>query len=598
MMTNFTDTLRISPMKLEFKRKIFNTNDAEFFFINTAYQDAYIQLIESIRQHRGLLVLTGEAGVGKTLLLRKLVNESPAKIKFVFCYSTHLDFDNLLAVISDQLGVIAHEGEFSNRLEALKEYLNNFFAQGIDVALLIDDAHHLNEDVLNSLLALSQLEFEEGHTLQTVLSGTPILEDILAKMQVFHPCLTSAVHIRLEPLTTADVAAFISRQVQNADGPAMDSLFPWPVIERINDYAAGIPRLINTLCERALLITQINGQATVLMATVDEAASELILQEKEMASSPVTDFISSETTRTGSAVHVARMERLLAQSEKLLGDETQSIMVRPLAMDESQGYAPTVTRWDGRQSGKKRSKLFNSTGLQVALLVLLALLAGLLGGTGSVYLYQRTTAEVKVPTPVSPPADMTTRMPTPIDKVEPLAIPGSAPTPPTTSPERPAKPVAMLEASAPKNPLESLPTPAAATGTNGPIARIESPPASPLSIAAKPDASLISSYMRNGDLLLARNDIASARLFYETAANAGSVEAMVAVGKTYDPILLNQLGIKGFRADPVKAAEWYLKAEKTNNPESSQRLEELRRWLSSSPALGESEASTLRQLLR
>jgi type II secretory pathway predicted ATPase ExeA len=600
-MTNFTDTLRISPMNLGFRRKIFNTADAEFFFINTAYLDAYIELLEGIRQHRGLLVLTSEAGIGKTLLLRKLVNEAPAKIKFVFCYSTNLDFNNLLAVISDQLGVMTQGREFSDRLEALKEYFSHCFAQGIDVALLIDDAHHLNEDVLNGLLALSHLEFEAGNTVQIVLSGTPVLEEILAKIQVFHSYLASAVRIRLEPLTTADVAAFISRQVQHADGPSMESLFPLPVIERISHYTGGIPRLINTLCERALLSTQIKGQVTVSIATVDEAASELILRDRTMTSSPVADFPSLEETRSGNTVQVARMEQLLAKSDSLLGEETQSILIGSLSADEPEEHSQAVMQqWDDRQFGKKRSKLFNSTGLQIVLLILMALLAGLLGGTGSVYLYQRTIAKVKPLTPAaSTPADITTSVPAPINKVEPPAMPGSAQAPLTTSPEMSTKPVAILEAGSPQKPLESSQAPKAVTETTHPVAKIELPPASPSTTAAKPlETSLISSYMSSGDLLLARGDIVSARLFYLEAANAGSVVGMMAVGKTYDPIILNQLGTKGFRADPVKAAEWYLKAKKAGDSESIERLEELKRWLSKSPALEEIEANNLRELLR
>jgi len=111
------------------------------------------------------------------------------------------------------------------------------------------------------------------------------------------------------------------------------------------------------------------------------------------------------------------------------------------------------------------------------------------------------------------------------------------------------------------------------------------------------EVSLISSYLINGNLWLQRGDIASARLFYQEAANTGSVQAMVAVGKTYDPIILNQLGIRGFRPDPVKAAEWYLRANKAGDSESTERLKELNRWLSDSPMLEESEANALRQLL-
>ncbi len=73
---------------------------------------------------------------------------------------------------------------------------------------------------------------------------------------------------------------------------------------------------------------------------------------------------------------------------------------------------------------------------------------------------------------------------------------------------------------------------------------------------------------------------------------------MTAVGKTYDPVILNQLGIRGFRADPLKAAEWYLKAEKAGDPETVERLEKLRDWLSDGSGLRETEANALRELLR
>ena len=109
---------------------------------------------------------------------------------------------------------------------------------------------------------------------------------------------------------------------------------------------------------------------------------------------------------------------------------------------------------------------------------------------------------------------------------------------------------------------------------------------------------LISSYMSSGDALLARGDVASARLFYEAAAAVGYAAAMTAVGKTYDPVTLKQLGIKGFRADPVQAAEWYLKAEKAGDPETAEHLEGLKRWVADAPMWKETELNDLRQLLR
>lgn len=168
---------------------------------------------------------------------------------------------------------------------------------------------------------------------------------------------------------------------------------------------------------------------------------------------------------------------------------------------------------------------------------------------------------------------------------------------PVNSQDSPAEP----EAGSSEKPLESLQTPPVVAKTTYPDEKIEVLPTSPAlsPVMMKPlDESVILSYMRNGDLLLGRGDVAAARLFYQEAASAGSVEAMVAVGKTYDPVILDQLEIKGFHPDPVKAAEWYLQAkDKAADPQSIERLEALRNWLSNSSVLGESEMSNLKRLL-
>ena len=278
-MSNFTAALQPNAAEFNLHRRAFSSTEAEFF-PNTGYLDAYIRLLDGICQHHGLLVLTGEAGTGKTLLLRKLIHEAPATIKFVFCYSTNLDFDNLLTIICDQLQIITHGWECPPKLKALKEYLNTCFEQGINVALLIDEAHHLGKDVLSQLLTLTQLGPKEGHILQIVLSGVPVLEEILVQQQALHPNIANAVHVRLEPLNEADVTAFIYRQLQSAGGPPPKNLLSVPVINGIVRYTGSIPRLINMLCERALWLAQLNGQSTVSTEIIDEAASELMLQER------------------------------------------------------------------------------------------------------------------------------------------------------------------------------------------------------------------------------------------------------------------------------------------------------------------------------
>ena len=556
-MKNFADSLQNNSMDNHLRSKIFNTTETDLFFINTAYFYAYLQLFEGIRDHSGLLVLTSEAGVGKTLLLHKLENESSEKIKLAICHSTNLDFNDLIEITNDQLGIFNDEIELSEKIKALKEYLKQCATQKTDVALLIDDAHHLSEQVLSSLLTLSYSEFEKGHLLQIVLSGTPVLEEILYRIPIFHAYLPSSVHIRLEPLAPVDVAAFISLQAQRTDDPAVDSLSSPQVVERIVDYTGGIPRLIESLCKRALLIAQINGQTTVSIAIIDEAASELMLKDEKSTPPPDAPPVLLETTQSDTVVQImtrtpppAQEQTPLIEKEIYLS-ETRSLAVKPV-----EEHSSTRRRWNDLQTTEDRRYPSRSTRPQVALLVFLALFAGLLGGAASIYLHPFLSAPTPMATRMEPP---TPAPPQPPTKIEPAPI--------EVAPS-------VVDNAEIKPPLES----------------------SPQSILS--ERLSIADYMRNGHLLLTRGDIVSARLFYEEAANSGSAAAMTAVGKTYDPVVLGQLGIKGFQADPVKAAEWYLKAGKAGDPEHTERLDGLRRWLSNAPSLGEIEATTLQQLLR
>jgi type II secretory pathway predicted ATPase ExeA len=290
-MTDLTDTFK--PGNAGFRSKPFSGAEAEFFFTNTNHLDAYIQLLQGLRQQKHLTVLTGEAGTGKTLLLRKLVREAPAQVQCVFCYSTNLDFNELLTVISDQLGLATQELDQSAKLEAFKEYVHTCLVQQKAVALIIDDAHNLRGEVLDRLLTLTQSDPPEGCPVQLVLSGMPGLEDILAQRRATYSPEVKAVHIHLDRLADTDVGTFIRRRVQSAGDPQAETLFSTPVVECIAHYAHGIPRLINKLCDRTLLVAHLNGQSTLSTALVDEAASQLLLQQPANLGALETAFLPS-----------------------------------------------------------------------------------------------------------------------------------------------------------------------------------------------------------------------------------------------------------------------------------------------------------------
>lgn len=601
-----------------FHRKPFSNTDTEFFFTNTGYLDAYVRLLDGVRQHCGLLILTGEAGTGKTLLLRKLAQEAPAQIKFVSCYSTNLDFDNLLAVICDQLGIIGHGRERMQKLKALKDYLHTYSEQGVEVALLIDEAHHLNSDTLSRLLTLARLRIGEQAVLQVVLSGAPVLEEMLAQQRTLHAPLANAVHVRLEPLTAHDVGGFVHRQLQSAGGAPPETLFPAPVIERIAGYSKGIPRLINMLCERALLLAQLNNQTTISTALIDEAAEGLMLLQPEPAQ-PQAKVSPIDATRSANNGSVLKsLEQMLVRTGDISLERVEpSLSKTVLAPDIEE--MPTLSTPADASRGDEQHGLSGAR-LQV---MSLALLAGLLGGAGGaylLYLYQaadkeQLSSKVVAANPEAAQARTTPAVPTGIE-AKPAPVPAASPTAATATPAvpaavpdgtaAPARPEVTATASLPPAGTEAAPArpqvdsspvaPTPPTALSAPsLAKQEPPIAAPPPAAtgpspmlAKPPASAVApaeksvsvtAYMNNGDLLLTRGDVASARLFYEAAANSGSAAAMTAIGRTYDPLELSRLGIRGFRADPAKAADWYLKAKEQGDPEAAGQISRLQRWL-------------------
>jgi len=383
-------------------RRPFNNNDTDFFFANTGYREAYARLLEGVRQHRGLLILTGAAGTGKTLLLRKLAQEAPAQIKFVSYYSAHLDFDDLLAVICDQLGIIGHGRERMHKLKILKEHLHGYAEQGMEVALLIDEAHLLSGDTLSRLLTLSRLRIREKPLLQLVLSGAPMLEEMLAQWQPLHAPLAKAVRVRLEPLSASDVAEFIYRQLQDAGERAPETLFQAAVVERIAGYTKGIPRLINMLCERALLLAQLDGQTTLSAALIDEAAEGLML----LAAAPVATQVSSAAVATVPSANDTLEQAEVSASETLLPEVVKEPPPVAHGLDTRHGSKP---------QGRSHSRLE---------IVLLALLAGLIGGAGGAYLvYLYTTAREPASTTVVTAMPAQVRPPQETVGVEPPSVP-------------------------------------------------------------------------------------------------------------------------------------------------------------------------------
>jgi general secretion pathway protein A len=258
-----------------FREKPFGvTPDPRFFYTNPCYQEAYASLLYGIRERRGFIVLTGEVGTGKTTLLRRLMQQIESNVRFVFFYNTTLSFEELLDFMCEELGLPIKEAGRHHKIHALNQLLMDQLARAGTVALLIDEAQNLGEEVLEHLRLLSNFETTAEKLLQVVLVGQPELESKLSQPELRQLKQRIAVQCRLERLDDKEVGPFINYRL-NVVGFKRRQLFTPDAVQEIAYYSKGYPRLINILCDNALLIAYATSQKSVTGEIIEEAANDL-----------------------------------------------------------------------------------------------------------------------------------------------------------------------------------------------------------------------------------------------------------------------------------------------------------------------------------
>ncbi|HEX2228916.1 MAG TPA: AAA family ATPase [Candidatus Binatia bacterium] len=252
------------------------TPDAQFFYTNATYEEAYANLLYGIRERKGFMMLTGEVGTGKTTILRRLMEELDASVPFAFFYNTTLTFAELLAFICEELDLKADGNGQLAKIQALNKFLINQLEKGSTAVLFVDEAQNLREDVFENLRLLSNLETSREKLLQIILAGQPELELKLRQPELRQLKQRMFSHSRLGPLNEEQVGAFIEYRLK-AVGQARNDLFPRDTVREIANYSRGIPRLVNIICDNALLIAYAGSKKKVSSEIIREVARDLQL---------------------------------------------------------------------------------------------------------------------------------------------------------------------------------------------------------------------------------------------------------------------------------------------------------------------------------
>jgi len=254
--------------------------DPFFFFATPRHNEALAALYHGVRGHKGFAVLTGDVGTGKTLLLRCLLEQLTRSddVAYAYVFNGRLSPCEFLQYVASDFGLPVAGKNKSEILSDLSKYVVARGSGKLTTVLIVDEAHHLSVDILEEIRLLTNLETVHGKLLQILLVGQPELDEKLDSFELRQLKQRIAHRAQLVPLNPGETAGYIKRRLQLAGAELnADTLFPQDTLQTIFRYSRGIPRLINTICENALITAYARQLSSVTPEIVEDVAADLRL---------------------------------------------------------------------------------------------------------------------------------------------------------------------------------------------------------------------------------------------------------------------------------------------------------------------------------
>ena len=226
--------------------------DPRFLYMAPGHFEAFSAMLAGIKERKGITVITGEVGVGKTTLIHAVLQDLDEKIKTAFVFFTKFPFPQLLRNILLDLGLPAREADTYGLLQDFYQYLSERLAQNDTVAIIVDEAQNLEVEVLKDLLRLTTRSGPSSAILQLVLVGQPEFEAKLDSEKLRDLREKTALRRRIRNLDMEESKTYIDYRLKVVGGRSA-GLFEPDAVERICSFAGGIPRVINMVCDAALL---------------------------------------------------------------------------------------------------------------------------------------------------------------------------------------------------------------------------------------------------------------------------------------------------------------------------------------------------------
>jgi general secretion pathway protein A len=258
-----------------FREAPFNiTPDPRFLFFSDKHREAFNHVLFGIRERKGFIQITGEVGAGKTTVCRAILSELGPSCKTALILNPLMTATQMMRTILLELGLEPRRLDRSAYLEILNRFLLEQAEAGNDVVLLIDEAQDLEPELLEQVRLLSNLETDQRKLLQIVLIGQPELREKLDQRGLRQLRQRITVRYHLKPLNRFETERYIHHRLRVAGADGRPSFSPW-AIRRVHRYAQGVPRLINAVCDKALLYGYVNGTYELKSRAVGRAIREL-----------------------------------------------------------------------------------------------------------------------------------------------------------------------------------------------------------------------------------------------------------------------------------------------------------------------------------
>ncbi len=249
------------------------TPDAHYFFLSESHQEALLSLKYLVDSEEGFAVIIGEPGTGKTLTVRKFIDDLPEDVEFAYILFPNLSPEELFEAILEDFG-IKTEGETKNRIfTKLRDHLIEKRSKGKRVLIIIDEAQNLPVETLEELRILSNLETNDQKLIQIILIGQPELEEKLESNALRQLRQRITVITKLRNFTEKETRSYIDYRIAKA-GTGNLRIHP-KVYKLVYKYSLGIPRLINILMERSLMAAFVDGTHEIKPEHLERAAESV-----------------------------------------------------------------------------------------------------------------------------------------------------------------------------------------------------------------------------------------------------------------------------------------------------------------------------------